>query len=270
MCFRVPNKMIVIASGAKRYYSGPMPGLPCRFAPRNCILTGDNMTIGRKGQNNITAFTLVELLVVIAIIALLLSILMPALKKAREQAKTVICAANVHNIGLALFLYTNSNKDTFPPKWSWSAPVQDPFQITLFKYLGNTAGAFKCPAAIGPIYSMWESEDGPPTPFWTSYGINTAINNVKVQDVKRPSSVIVIADTMLAATWFPKIQARTAGDLNVWGPYWMPAFKASVIADWHYGSANILFADQSASRHPSKEQYPGERLYEGWWPKGRR
>ena len=60
------------------------------------------------------AFTLVELLVVISIIALLLSILMPALSKVREQARTVICKSRMGQWGQYTNLYAHDNRDEIP------------------------------------------------------------------------------------------------------------------------------------------------------------
>lgn len=69
----------------------------------------------RVAQRRIRAFTLIEVLVVVAIIALLISILIPSLKAAKDLARRSDCASNLHQIGVALNAYANEHREQLPP-----------------------------------------------------------------------------------------------------------------------------------------------------------
>jgi prepilin-type N-terminal cleavage/methylation domain-containing protein/prepilin-type processing-associated H-X9-DG protein len=88
------------------------------------------MKEGRKG------FTLIELLVVIAVIALLMSILVPSLNKAKESAKAAVCLAHLHQWSLAWNQYFDDNKG-FTPDWDWDDIWSEPFYVTHARYYLN-------------------------------------------------------------------------------------------------------------------------------------
>ena len=71
----------------------------------------------------LSAFTLIELLVVIAIIAILAALLLPALQRAREEARKAACKENLSQIGKAIYAYTQNNGEFFPFSWQQAADV---------------------------------------------------------------------------------------------------------------------------------------------------
>ncbi|HZL37476.1 MAG TPA: type II secretion system protein [Tepidisphaeraceae bacterium] len=104
--------------------------------------------ISRSSKRSLPrGFTLVELLVVIGIIALLISILMPALTMARKQAQSVACASNLNQMGAAMTMYINDFK-CYPGHCAHSVGgvTMAVWPARLRHYMNNNRGVFHCPA----------------------------------------------------------------------------------------------------------------------------
>jgi prepilin-type N-terminal cleavage/methylation domain-containing protein len=105
------------------------------------------------------AFTLIELLFVIAIIAILAALLLPALSRAKEQAKRTNCKSNMHQLGLATLMYANDNRDLLPDLqnygvWFWD--MSRPAATNLLENVKRT-DIFYCPNE----YYLYQ-QNGPP------------------------------------------------------------------------------------------------------------
>lgn len=95
------------------------------------------MPNSRSGQS----FTLIELLVVIAIIAILASLLLPALRNAREKAKSAACVNNLRQIAVALSLYQDDFGDWYPPNLYDGTTTQTDPAMNFMKSLPQWGGA---------------------------------------------------------------------------------------------------------------------------------
>jgi len=103
-----------------------------------------------KPHDKRAGFTLIELLVVIAIIAILAAMLLPALSKAKKKAQQTRCTGNMRQLGLAMRMYADDNRERFPEmtsvNWAWDVPYS---VVDLVLNSGATRDVFYCPLNPG-------------------------------------------------------------------------------------------------------------------------
>ena len=200
-------------------------------------------------------FTLIELLLVISIIAILSALLLPALGKARESSRMIVCAGNLKQIGVALNFYNSDNNDYFPP---WYVVIDGageywPRIFAMAGYLQNPGvknNLFRC------LSNKFDHHTTIPSPwaYNNNYAYNTEMGATnfnsyytngpaKIAKIRKPSQISAFCESGDRSysedptDCCETIGASSVPNGSVWG----------MIAYPHNDSANFYWVDGHAS-----------------------
>jgi len=248
--------------------------------------------MNRRGLPRPVGFTLVELLVVMSIIALLVSILLPSLRRAREQARSVVCKAHVRQLGTGMLFYMHDFKSY--PAHQWIIPGPPEVRVRWFNAMAKTLSGYQVQGC--PSKADWEVGRN------NSYGYNykylgSARDNISPECPKKPyenypgksvaspAKTIAFGDTdgtgwkkaytngvndvdmfgnhgyVIDPTYIPKhsLQTYSAGVLE---PYAWKKYR-TYISTRHLGGSNLCFVDGHVEILRPAQVYIDNRYWNG-------
>jgi prepilin-type N-terminal cleavage/methylation domain-containing protein len=217
----------------------------------------------RRSQACGSAFTLVELLVVIGIIAILIAILMPALRRAREQANEIACASNQRQLMMAFLMFAADQKGHLPgnftdhanpdaDKRAWLLNYQEPVTNapqggTIYKYL-KSKDVYRCPSIPADAYMSGRGSSNGQFDY-VSFGVFTGAKLVNIRQQSKYTDRITGRSEL---KYTPVITEEDTRALNLYNPEGLHNFGDRT-ADNHRKGGSYASIDGSVHYHREPE-----------------